>query len=99
MAPPPADSQMHDAWRQLAGRAFEEQHALTGSDASFGQLDAVELRHALAVPLRAQGEVNGVLLLCDENSGVLRPVIQEAVTLLANHAGAALRNAYLYSKL
>jgi signal transduction histidine kinase/FixJ family two-component response regulator len=99
MAPSPASSQLLDAGRRLAGSAFEEQRALAGRDAPFAQLDDAELHYALAVPLRAQGEVNGVLLLCDEGSGVLRPVIQEAVTLLANHAGAALRNAYLYSKL
>src|SRR5262245_28980624 len=99
MAPSPAASQILEAGRRLAGRAFEEQRTLAGGELPFGQLDGVELRHALAVPLRAQGEVNGVLLLCDDGPGVLRPVIQEAVTLLANHAGAALRNAYLYSKL
>jgi signal transduction histidine kinase/CheY-like chemotaxis protein len=96
---PSGHSQLLDAGRGLAGRAFEEQRAIIGNDAVFGSFDGAELRAALAVPLRAQGEVNGVLLLCDDGPGVLRPVIQEAVTLLANHAGAALRNAYLYSKL
>jgi signal transduction histidine kinase len=99
MAPSPPGSQLLDAGRRLAGRAFEEQRVLAGGDAQFGSLGRGELRHALAVPLRAQGEVNGVLLLCDDSAAVLRPVVQEGVTLLANHAGAALRNAYLYSKL
>jgi signal transduction histidine kinase/FixJ family two-component response regulator len=96
---PSTQSQLLDAGRGLAGRAFEEQRVLAGSDAVFCSFDGAEMRAALAVPLRAQGEVNGVLLLCDDSPGVLRPVVQEAVTLLANHAGAALRNAYLYSKL
>src|SRR6266545_974874 len=99
MAPSPPGSQLLDAGRRLAGRTFEEQRVLAGGDAQFGSLGRGELRHALAVPLRAQGEVNGVLLLCDDSAAVLRPVVQEGVTLLANHAGAALRNAYLYSKL
>jgi signal transduction histidine kinase len=98
MAPSAPDSQLLDAGLQLAGRAFEERQAATGHDALFCRHEGAELNHALAVPLRAQGEVNGVLLLCD-GSGVLRPVVQESATLLANHAGAALRNAYLYSKL
>ncbi len=96
---PSAHSQLLDAGRGLAGRAFEEQRVLAGTDAVFCSFDGAEMRAALAVPLRTQGEVNGVLLLCDDGPGVLRPVVQEAVTLLANHAGAALRNAYLYSKL
>jgi signal transduction histidine kinase len=96
---PSAHSHLLDAGRGLAGRAFEEQRVLTSNDAAFCSFEGSELRAALAVPLRAQGEVNGVLLLCDNGPVMLRPVIQEAVTLLANHAGAALRNAYLYSKL
>ncbi|HEX5689968.1 MAG TPA: response regulator, partial [Roseiflexaceae bacterium] len=99
MAPVPHASQLLNAGRQLAERAFEAQCVLTGADAAYGTLESLELRHALAVPLRAQGAVNGVLLLCGEGPGVLRPVVQDAVTLLANHAGAALRNAFLYSQL
>jgi len=99
LMPPSGRSQLLDAGRALAGRAFEEQRVLTGSDAAFCSFDGAELRAALAVPLRAQGAINGVLLLCDNGPGVLRPVVQEVVTLLASHAGAALHNAYLYSKL
>jgi signal transduction histidine kinase/DNA-binding response OmpR family regulator len=99
MAPAPSSGQLLDAGRRLAGQAFDERRALISGDDAFGLLDGVELRNALAVPLRAQGDVNGVLLLCDDGPGVLRPVVQEAVTLLANHAGAALRNAHLYGKL
>jgi signal transduction histidine kinase len=99
MAPSPHDAQLLADGRRLAGRAFDERRALSGAEAAFGALNGAELRHALAVPLRAQGMVNGVLLLCDNGPGVLRPVVQEAVTLLASHAGAALRNAYLYSQL
>jgi signal transduction histidine kinase len=91
--------QLLEAGRLLAQRAFDEQQVLAERDGLFGRLNSVDLYQALAVPLHAQGEVNGVLLLCDDGPGLLRPVVQEAVTLLANHAGAALRNAYLYSQL
>jgi signal transduction histidine kinase/CheY-like chemotaxis protein len=84
---------------QLAERAFEEHQALVGQDAAFCKLDGSELRQALAVPLRAQGEVNGVLLLCSGQATAPRPGILEGIALLANHAGAALRNAALYGKL
>ena len=87
------------AGQRLAQRAFEEQQTLVSQDAPFCQLDGAELQQALAVPLRAQGQVNGVLLLCDDQAAALRPGVQEGVTLLANHAGAALRNAALYGKL
>ncbi len=53
----------------------------------------------LAMPLRAQGEVVGILLLCDDRPEILRPGIQEMVALLANQAGTALRNAHLYGQL
>jgi signal transduction histidine kinase len=55
--------------------------------------------HGLSVPLRAQGEVVGILLLCDDRPEVLRPGTQEMLALLANQAGTALRNAHLYGQL
>jgi signal transduction histidine kinase len=39
------------------------------------------------------------MVLCGETPALLRPGAQEGVMLLANHAGAALRNAVLYSQL
>ena len=85
--------------KRLAQRAFEERQTLISGDATCCQLNDIELRQALAVPLRAQGEVNGVLVLCDDRPDALRPGIQEGIMLLANHAGAALRNASLYGEL
>jgi signal transduction histidine kinase len=76
-----------------------ERQTLLGQDVAFCRLDGGELHQALAVPLRAQGEVNGVLLLCSDQAAAPRPGILEGVALLANHAGAALRNAALYGKL
>jgi signal transduction histidine kinase len=83
----------------LASQALRERQVLTNDEAAAARLDDVELRYALAVPLRAQGQPNGVLVLCDDGAGLLRPGVQEGIMLLANHAGAALRNAALYSKL
>lgn len=58
-----------------------------------------DLSCGLAVPLRAQGDIVGALLLCNEQADALRPGVPEQVTLLANHAGTALRNALLYGEL
>lgn len=53
----------------------------------------------LAVPLRAHGEAMGVLLLCDSGEALGKPETIDIVTLLANQAGTALRNAQLYGEL
>ncbi len=58
-----------------------------------------QIRRGLSMPLRAHGDVIGVLLLCDDRPEMLRPGTQEMIALLANHAGTALHNAHLYSKL
>ena len=97
--PSASEGQLLDAGQRLAQRAFEERRTIVAGDGPFCQLDGVEFHQAFAVPLRAQGDVNGVLLLCDDGPGALQPGVQEEVTLLANHAGAVLRNAYLYSQL
>lgn len=83
----------------LIERAFREKQAVVVQSTAVGELDAVSLDQAIAVPLRAQGDVNGVLLLCDHRPNALRPGVVETVALLANHAGAALRNAWLYGEL
>lgn len=58
-----------------------------------------QLWRGIAVPLRAQGEVVGALLLCDDRPDLASPGTQELLSLLANQAGNALRNAHLYSEL
>lgn len=85
--------------RQLALQTYDEQQPVSSSGVPFGTLNGDELRYAFAVPLRAQGYAIGVLILCDDTEGSFRPGVQESVMLLANHAGAALRNASLYSQL
>src|SRR5215211_6482330 len=90
---------LFEAGQAVAWQAFEQRQTILSTDTPICALDGVELRRALAVPLRAQGNVSGILLLCDDRDSAFRPGIQESVTLLANHAGAALRNASLYGEL
>lgn len=83
----------------LAQTAFTDQQARPAFGEIYANLGDTTLNYAFAVPLRSQGEVNGVLVLCDDGEQALRPGVQESIMLLANHAGAALRNAYLYSQI
>lgn len=99
LVPALAESTLLPSGHELIARAFRDQQALISHDTPIAQAEGVELTQSLAVPLRAQGNVNGVLLLCDSRAGVFRPGVMESVTLLANHAGAALRNARLYGEL
>jgi signal transduction histidine kinase len=54
---------------------------------------------AIAAPLSAQGQPLGVLVLCSVQSELVNPTNQEILAILANHAGAAVQNARLYSEL
>ncbi len=95
----PNDAQLTDEGHALARRSFALCQPLYDDTAFYGDRHNHRLNVALAVPLRAQGQVNGVVLLCDERSTTLRPGVQQGLMLLANHAGAALRNATLYRQL
>ncbi len=79
--------------------ALNKQQVVVVRDQAVAELGGGSLNQALAIPLRAQGEGSGVLLLCDDRADALRPGVIESVALLANHAGAALRNAWLYGEL
>jgi signal transduction histidine kinase len=94
-----AGGELLEAGMRLGTQSIEQQQPLLSRDEAFCRMSSDELRQALAVPLRAQGSVNGVLLLCDDRADAFRPGVQESVTLLANHAGAAIRNAALYGEL
>lgn len=83
----------------MAARALADQQAVAASEVDVCRSEQAVLRYGLAVPLRAQAQVSAILVLCDETRVLLRPGIQEGIMLLANHAGAALRNAVLYSQL
>ncbi len=88
------------AGSQVAWRTFAEGTALVidSEQALCGQED-MQINRGLSMPLRSQGEVVGILLLCDNGPDMLRLGAQEMVALLANQAGAALRNAHLYGQL
>lgn len=83
----------------LAQQSADSRGLAIGSDDDFCRENGTDLRYALAMALQAQGEVSGILVLCDDRPTVLRPGVQEEIALLATHAGAALRNAYLYQQL
>jgi signal transduction histidine kinase len=83
----------------LAHTALTQIQPCSGDGTVFARVGDELLSYALAVPLRAQGEAQGSVLLCDNHDFSLRPGEHEAVLLLANHAGAALRNALLYGQL
>lgn len=85
--------------RALANQAYHQRQLLSGKQETFAQVGEGDLPFALAVPLRAQGEINGVLLLCDDQPSAFLPGAQEEIALLANYAGSAIRNALLYQQL
>jgi len=95
----PIDARLTDEGRAMAERAFALRQTIYEHAELYGVHNDYELRAALAVPLRAQGQVNGVVVLGDEHPISLRPGVQQGLMLLANHAGAALRNAALYRQL
>lgn len=88
-----------DAGRDAALYAFAKEQTLFIEDKAVCTDNTQQITRGVAMPLHAQGDMVGVLLLCDNHPGVLRPGMQEMLTLLANHAGVALRNAQLYSQL
>lgn len=87
-----------DTGRALARRAYDEQRCVIGEEDLFLGNDSAP-HQVVAIPLRAQSEVNGVILLQVPKQQLCKPVVQETLSLFANYAGASLRNAYLYSKL
>lgn len=70
-----------------------------GNDEPLARIDGRPLSYGLAVPLRAQGDGVGTLLICDDRPDLGSPGAQEILALLANQAGNALRNAHLYGEL
>ncbi|MDW8145429.1 MAG: response regulator [Roseiflexaceae bacterium] len=95
----PKHAHLTEEGRALAERAFVLCQAISEHTGRYGTCDDRALRAAFAVPLRAQGRINGVVVLCEEQPTTLRPGVQQGLMLLANHAGAALRNAILYRQL
>lgn len=96
----PAGAALLPAGRDAVAQAIRAGKPLTaGAGGPLGESDGRELPYGLAVPLRAQAETVGALLLCDDRAEIGSPGDQEILGLLANQAGNALRNAHLYGEL
>lgn len=96
----PAHWSLSQLGREIALRAYHE--GVTALVEGLGPLcegDGQPVQRAMATPLRAHGEVVGVIMLCDDRLEVLRPSDQDIISLLANQAGTALHNAQLYRQL
>ncbi|MBC8160133.1 MAG: response regulator [Roseiflexaceae bacterium] len=92
-------AELLSAGRDLVQHAMTQPAAVEVYDQALCRIDGAELRYGFALALHAQREVSGVLLLCDDLPATLRTGVPEEIALLASHAGAALRNATLYSQL
>ena len=95
----PSHVEVLDAGYVFANQSFSQQSNLVAEGQPFCRDQDTNLNHACAIVLRAQHTVNGVLLLCDIDTDIFLPGIQEEIALLANYAGSALYNATLYSQL
>jgi signal transduction histidine kinase len=96
----PAQWSLSTLGRETALRAYHE--GVTILVEGLGPLCEGEgqvVQRALAMPLRAHGEIAGVIMLCDDRLEMLRPSDQDIISLLANQAGTALHNAQLYRQL
>jgi signal transduction histidine kinase/CheY-like chemotaxis protein len=95
----PAGATLLPAGRAAADEAMRTNRPLVVAAGPLCDAKSEPVARGLAVPLRAQGEVAGVLLLCDDGEAIGKPGTIDIVTLLANQAGTALRNAQLYGEL
>jgi signal transduction histidine kinase len=96
----PAGAALLPAGRDAVAASIRAGRAVAvGGEAALGAAGGRELGYGIAVPLRAQAETVGALLICDEGADMASPGAQEILGLLANQAGNALRNAHLYGEL
>ncbi len=95
----PALSQLLPSSYTIIQQAVEQRQYVVDGDVPICQMDTYTFCAALVIGLRAQGEVHGVLVLCDKAANIPSSGRQEEIVLLANHAGAAFRNALLYQQL
>lgn len=93
------DGELTPEGTEAARHAISHGELFYRSEAVFGRAGGRSLTHVCAVPLNAQRETSGVLLLCNQRPFTMRAGIEEAIELLATHAGTALRNAALYNQL
>ena len=99
VATAPASSQLLPSSYAIIQQAVEQRQYVVNGDIPICQLDTHTFCAALIIGLRAQGEVHGVLVLCDKAANIPSSGRLEEIVLLANHAGAAFRNALLYQQL
>ena len=92
------------SFEQLASRVLEERVAivtdgLEPSDVADDPL-LVGVRSAIGLPMLADGELVGVIVLGDTTGGAFSPAERPLLSLLANQVTLAVRNAraYLYSE-
>jgi signal transduction histidine kinase len=96
----PPEAELLGGGRDAVAQSLRSGRAVAiTSEQPLARLSAQQFKSGLAVPLRAQGEAVGALLLCDDHADLASPSTQELLSLLANQAGNALRNAHLYSEL
>jgi signal transduction histidine kinase len=92
------------SFEQLASRVLEERVAIVtdGLEASDVADDPllVGVRSAIGLPMLADGELVGVIVLGDTTGGAFSPAERPLLSLLANQVTLAVRNAraYLYSE-
>jgi signal transduction histidine kinase/CheY-like chemotaxis protein len=99
VATAPATCQLTPASYDIVQHAVDQRQYVVNSEIPLCQLGDQPFCAALVIGLRAQGEVHGVLVLCDKTANIPSSGRQEEIVLLANHAGAAFRNALLYQQL
>lgn len=95
----PTDAVFLEAGNAVVQRAVDERQSLVIGGQPLCQDGEHVFNAAFAAALQAHGEVNGVLVLCDEATQMPLPSVQEEIVLLTNYAGAALRNALLHQQL
>jgi signal transduction histidine kinase len=96
----PPEAELLPAGREAVAEAIRAGRpvAITGGEPLAAE-GTRTMAHGVAVPLRAQGDTVGALLLCDERAELVTAGAQEILALLANQSGNALRNAHLYGEL
>jgi signal transduction histidine kinase/CheY-like chemotaxis protein len=99
VAAAPAAAQLLPAAYDIVQHAVEQRQYVVHGDVPLCQLGGQAFCAALVIGLRAQGDVHGVLVLCDVVEQIPSSGQLEEIVLLANHAGAAFRNALLYQQL
>lgn len=96
----PTGATLLAAGRTVAAQALSEGRATAiAADEPLCAVDEQRPTRGLAVPLRAQNEVVGVMLLSDDRADLVSVGAQEILSLLAIQASNALRNAQLFGEL